>query len=566
MIAACNANLGAFDDSDSVSPDGAGAGVGGPGSGGTNGTPAGGGPSGSGSSQGAGGDATIPPAEVGGIKIEGSPRHYRVVRLTHEQWEKSVRDLLKLPSAPGLASTFFPDPKGGALFSNNEEGLYVTDTLATDYERAAQTVADNVTKDSGALSRLGNANNADAFIQELGTKAHKRPLTTEEVAEYRALWDLAPELLPDMSPFAGGARIFIEALLQSPHFLNRLVLADDGARLSGPELAARISYFLFDTLPSDELLAAAQTGALDTNAGLAAKVEELLGSDEAMASIRRFFDEYYGIEREAGVTKDTTAFPTFTEATAVALRDADIRFFDFIYNSDGGVRDIFLSTVGFANQQIASIYGVSVNGNQLQQVDLGPNRPGFLTRAGFLAVNGTLKQPDPIHRGVDINRKMLCAILDPPAGVIPPLPAPKEGQTNREAVTELTGVGVCGECHNGIINPPGFALEAFDAVGKVRTMDNGKPIDTTGTFAAIPGNPAFQGAEDMAKIIADSETAHACFSARLAEYALTRDVSGNDKGLVEDLMKQSHASDASIKELILALVQSPAFTNAKTGN
>lgn len=552
-----------------MSPDGAGAGVGGPGAGGSGATGSGSGgnnQSGSGSSSSQGGGATIPPAEVGGITIEGSPKHFRVVRLTHEQWEKSVRDLLKLPQEPGLASTFFPDPKGGALFSNNEEGLYVTDTLASDYERAAQTVADNVTKDSTALARLGNANNPDAFIQELGTKAHKRPLTTEEVAEYRALWNLAPELLPDMSPFAGGARIFLEALLQSPYFVHRVVLADDGARLSGPELAAKVSYLLFDSLPSDELLAAAQTGALDTNAGLAAKVEELLDSDEAMASIRRFFNEYYGLDREANVVKDETAFPNFTEATAIALRDADVRFFDFIYNSDGGVRDIFLSTVGFANQQIASIYGVNVNGNQLQQVDLGADRPGFLTRAGFLAVNGTLKQPDPIHRGVDINRKMLCAILDPPPGVIPPIPAPKAGQTNREAITELTGEGVCGECHNGTINPPGFALESFDAIGKARTMDNGKPIDTTGTFAKIPGNPAFEGPKDMAKIIADSETAHACFSARLAEYALMRDVSGNDKDLVESLMKQSHDSDASIKELILALVQSPAFTNAKTGN
>lgn len=535
----------------------------GPGAGGSGVTP---GAGGSGVTPGAGG-GTNPPdeIEVGGITIEGNPAHYRVVRLTHSQWEKSVRDLLKLPALTGLSSGFFPDPKGGALFSNNEESLFVTDTLATDYERAAQTVAEDVTNDAAAMSRLGNANNPQGFIEEIGSKAHRRALTDEEAAEYLELWNLAPTLFPSMNAFAGGARLFLEALLQSTNFVHRLELADDGARLSGPELATKLSYLLFDTLPSDELLDAAENGELNTNSGLASRVSAMLDDPGAMDSIRRFFDEYYSLERIGDVVKDPVDFPNFTEATAAALRDAEFRFFDDIFNSGQGVADIFLSTTAFANSATASIYGARVTGNQLQAIDVGPERPGFITRAGFLAVNGTLKRADPIHRGVDINRRMLCAVLDPPPGDIPPIPTPKAGQTNREAIAELTGVGICADCHNNVINPPGFALESFDAIGQVQTMDNGKPIDTTGTLSSIPGSPAFSGAADMAKVLAESETTHACFSARLAEYALMRDLSSAEKELITSLMQESHGSDASIKSLILSLVQSPAFTNAKTG-
>jgi len=501
---------------------------------------------------------------VGGIKIDGNPAYYRVVRITHAQWEKSVVDLLELPELTGLSSAFFPDPKGGAIFSNNENSLFVTDTLAIDYERAAQLVAEDVTSDSAAMARLGNSNNPQGFISALGSKAHKRALTSEEAAEYLELWNLAPTLVPDMDAFAGGARIFLEALLQSTLFVHRLELSDTGSRLSGDELATKISYLLLNTLPNEELQAAAENGELDTNAGLAARVTTMLDDSSVMENIRRFFNEYYALDREADVVKDPTDFPNFTEATAVALRDADVRFFDLVFTSNQGLSDIFLSTKAFANRDLASIYGARVSGTELQQIDV-PTRPGFLTRAGFLAVNGTLKRPDPIHRGVDINRRMLCADLNPPAGEIPPLPTPKAGQTNREAVDELTGVGICAECHISIINPPGFALEGFDAIGQVRTMDNGKPVDTTGTFGVIPGNPAFAGAADMAAILADSETAHACFSARLAEFTLTRDLGSADRDLITALMQQSQGGDNSIKSLVLALVQSRAFTDAKTG-
>jgi hypothetical protein len=132
------------------------------------------------------------------------------------------------------------------------------------------------------------------------------------------------------------------------------------------------------------------------------------------------------------------------------------------------LREILLSDVAFVEQKTAGFYGLSSNATELTQVTVGPDRPGFLTRLGFLAYNGSLSHPDPIHRGVDINNRFLCAHISPPAGEIPPLPDAIPGQTNRQRVEAHTGDGFCGSCHATLINPPGFALENFDPSGRWR--------------------------------------------------------------------------------------------------
>jgi hypothetical protein len=522
----------------------------------------GGGASGSGTSTGG-----TPPevVDVGGVKITGAPTNYRVVRLTHDQWENSVRDVLMLSQVPGMAGSFFPDPKGNSNFSNNENGLEVNDTLRLDYERSAEEVAQKVTSDSAALTRLGNADSPTAFIAAIGKRAYRRALTADESAAYLELWNQGATFFASGNAFKDGAQVFLGALLQSPSFLYRTELADAGARLTGAELATKISYLLRNTTPTDELLASAESGALDTNEGLAIAVEQMFTEEIVASNVETFFHELYALSRQLGILKDTTMFPTFTEATAQALHESDLMFFGDLFASGQGVRDIFLSKTAFVNSDIAPIYGLTSRGTDLKKVTLDDTRPGFLTRAGFLATNATLKNPDPIHRGVDINVRMLCADLSPPPGVeIPPLPTPEPNQTNREAVTALTGEGFCGECHGGIINPPGFALEGFDATGKVRTMDAGKPVDTTGNFGAISGNPSFAGPADLAQIMAESETAHTCFSARLTEYALSRDLSSKDTDLVQSLAHESHTSAASLRNLLMVLIQSPSFTNANS--
>ncbi len=519
---------------------------------------------------GTGGQTTVDPSNPGvavlpgGLELDGAPVYYRFVRLTHSQWENSVRDVLMLSTVPGQATGFVPDPPDGK-FSNNERALYVTDSLRLDYQRAAEAVAESVAADATALGRLAAPGDSAGFISAVGRRAYRRPLTADEIATFETLWASGATFFASGDDFADGARIFLEGLLQSPKFLYRAELTPDGMRLSGYELATKLSYLLRDTTPSDVLLDAAAGGELDSDQGLATLAQQMLDEDGARGVLERFHSELLGLSRYESILKDATAFPAYSEDINSTLLEADMMFFDRIYEQGFGLREILTSNVAYVDQATAGFYGISATGPGLTEVTLDASRPGFLTRLGFLAYNATLVNPDPIHRGVDINNRLLCAKLEPPAGEIPPLPDPIPGQTNRERVTAHTGQGVCAGCHGKIINPLGFALENFDAMGQVRTTDNGKPVDTTGEYAFTDGLKSFNDVTELVGLLADSQQAHGCYSANLAEFALARDVAGGEGQLVEGMQTISMDDDASVKQLLLATVQSPIFTTAKAG-
>ena len=225
----------------------------------------------------------------------------------------------------------------------------------------------------------------------------------------------------------------------------------------------------------------------------------------------------------------------------------------------------FSSTIAFVSSATARFYGVTANGSTLTEVQLGPERPGYLTRLGFLAVNANLSDPDPIHRGVDIINRLMCADLEPPPGTIPELPQTMPGQTNRQRVTAHTGVGECAGCHAEVINPLGFAFENFDALGQLRTMDNGKPLNTADSYELVTGPIEFAGAPELMAALAASPEAHACYARHLGEYALARDLGESDRPLVNELTAASVSATGSVKAMLLAAVRSPRFSTRNGG-
>lgn len=549
LLAGCSASVGGG----ILDGDGAVTNSGGSSSGGSTSSSSGG----SSASGGSTGGAPDPIMTEDGLELVGQPQYFRVVRLTHAQWENAVRDLLELDAAPGYANNFIPDPPNGT-FSNNERALYVTDGLRLDYQRAAEELAEEVAGNQALLQSWGST--SDQVIAKVGRLAFRRDLEPAEAERYEALWQKGPSFLASGDDFADGAQVFIEALLQSPHFLYRLELAPAGERLSGNELATKLSFLLKGTNPDDATLAAAQSGALDDDAGLREAALAMVEEADATAAVEHFHDELFGLSRYRSILKSTRTFPDYTEELNQVLYEADVQFFSNIYQTDGGLRAILTSQVAYANSDIAPYYGMSLNGSELRQVELDETRPGFLTRVGFLAYNANLSDPDPIHRGVDINNRLLCAQLTPPPGEIPPLPSPEPGQTNRERVEAHTSAGFCKNCHETVINPPGFALEGFDAMGQARTTDNDKPIDTSGTHRLLGAEP-FDGIVDLADRLANNSRVHACYSAHIVEYALSRDLGEEDVELLEALSDTSESADGSIKELLLAAVTSPRFTH-----
>jgi Protein of unknown function (DUF1592)/Protein of unknown function (DUF1588)/Protein of unknown function (DUF1595)/Protein of unknown function (DUF1585)/Protein of unknown function (DUF1587) len=526
---------------------------------------------GAGGGNGLGGGATGGQSSLGGssgsmaskLDWDGSPAHYRVVRLTNAQWTNSAQSVLGL-SAPPVQSQGFQDAVSGTTdFTNNELLLSVDSRGWSDYQAAAEALATQVTSDQALLTKVYPGTDGPGFIAAVGRRVHRRPLTTVEVAEYEKLFDLGPTLSGTRSAFAKGASLVLEAMLQSPFFLYRSELGPAGAPLSSHEMAAKLSLWLRDATPDDALLDAADgAGKLDTPDGAAALAKQLLDEPAAKGVMRRFHGEFLHFDKFAHLSK--VGVPAYDPAINSELAESSYLFFDRIFSQGLGVKDIFLSTTGFVGPNMAKLYGGSGSAvaSGFVERDLGTNRLGYFTQLPFLMLHSINDEPDSIHRGVSISLDVLCAALGMPATVIPPLPASMPGQTNRMRVDAHTkGCGAA--CHNQMINPLGFAFESFDGLGQYRETersgDQMLPIDSSGSFDFLDGRQTYSNAAELMKVLGADQQAHICYSKKLASFGLQRDVVESDLPLLTTLAAASRASSGSLKQVMVELIKQDSF-------
>lgn len=499
------------------------------------------------------------------LVFRGDPRYARAIRLTHDQWENSVRHILRIDET-GEQQNLANDL--GALydFSNHEELLFVNANLYRDYQMAAEELAAMIGMDPAALTDIYPGEDAQGFIETVGRRAYRRPLTAVEIETLQIVYDEGAALTENGStPHARGAALVLQALLQSPNFLYRLELAEPQARLSGFELAAKLSLLLLDVTPDDALLDMAANGQLDTDDGVRSVVSGMLQDDATALTLQKFHGELFKFNRYLSITKDAATVPEYTPALNEELQQAAYLFFDRIFAQDLGLAEVLTSTTGYVGPNMAPLYGVPSPGGEFAEVDLGPDRPGFFTHLPFLVLNAVNLTPDSIHRGVAINSEVLCGEIPPPPDGNVTLTPAVDGQTNRERITATSGLGTCGQsCHAPYINPLGFAFENFDGLGRLRDTDNGHPVDTTSAYPFTEGRKEFSGASQLMQIMAEGEQAHACYTKHLATFALQRDLTDEDKPVVNALAAESRAG-ASLKDLITAIVTNPTFTMRAIG-
>lgn len=558
-----------------MSPTGSGAtGSGEPGSGATgNGAPVGSptgspgaGGSGPGSTPGDGGPSTpVAPPPLPGqalpVDMQGSPVYTRFNRLTNDQYENSVRAIMKMNEPTGVTQGFLHAVSGVTDFTNNERVVIVNDTVWRDFQDAAETVAAKVTQNDQAVQAVVATTNVDTFVKTLGRRAFRRDLTAEEVQTYTALHAEGATFSGSQSEFTKGAALVISAMLQSPHFLYRTEMADKGAPLSSYEMAAKLSLWLHDVTPSEEMLDAAKNGAFDSAEEAVARAEQMLEEPAAKAVMRKFHSQLYKFDQYDNISKASVA--DYTEALNPELKESAVQFFDRIFAGNFGVKEILTTNVGFMGPTMARLYGMPTTGSGFQQVTLA-GRSGYYAQPPFLTLWAVNDQPDSIHRGVRINIDTLCAIPGMPAAT-PPVPALEEGQTNRDRYTALTGA--CGgACHADIINPVGFAFENFDGLGRQRDTDNGIPVNTTGKYPLAEGVTEFQNSDDLMQAMANGKQAHQCYAKRIAGYALQRDLVEADRKLVEALGAASLEGGANVKGMMLALIKENAFRTHAGGS
>lgn len=489
------------------------------------------------------------------MSLEGAPIYTRVMRLTNEQWQRSVQDILGLSQAPDAAKGFERPVAGTTDFANNEHVLSVTNALWQSYQLASEQAAETVTSSSTTLSALYAGTDSAGFIRKVGRRAFRRPLTAAEEQSYGALFAMGEALAGDRSTFAKGASLVIRALLQSPHFLYRTELGADGTPLSGYEIASKLSFWLLGTTPSDALLDAAAAGQLDTQEGAAELATQLIAEPAAAQTMLEFHRELLRFDLYSTLSKIGVA--DYSEALNAELEQSSYRFFDRIFQQDLGLRDILTSTTGFVGPGMAAIYGVPAPAQGLEERELGPQRAGYFAQLPYLALYAFNEQPDPIHRGLTLNLDFLCADPGDPVANLPPIPPLMPNQTNREMISSLTeGCGM--QCHTYYINPLGFAFEHFDGMGRVRTTDNGKPVDTRSAYPFAEGYKEFADSAELMQLMAGSKQAHTCYAKKIASFALQRDIVERDLPTL-DAMAAVSMSGGSVKQVMLALVSDPAF-------
>lgn len=503
-------------------------------------------------------DGEFPPAPM---KLSGRPLYTRFMRLTNQQWERTVQDLLALDAPPDKAR-FFQEPVVGATdFVNNESVLEVTNDLWAQYHLAAKEVVQSFTVNDSQLQRIYAGNDPREFIERFGRRAYRRPLTVEEVDRLEEVFELGATLSGSASAFTVGAGLVIEAILQSPHFIYRTELGKNGEPLSGYEMASKLSFLFRNTTPSDELLDAAERGELDTIDGAVSMARQMLDEPEAADVLREFHAELFEFRRFGDVVKDVAEYKPAINAE---LEQASVMFFDRVFREGLGLRDVLTSTEGYVGPLLAEMYGVNPPNGGMTLMDLGPERAGYFSQVPFLMLYGNNEHSDAIHRGVHLNFDVLCADIPPPPGVVS-LPMQEPAQTDRDRVT--VGTRPCGNgCHDAYINPLGFAFENFDGLGRVRATDKGVPVDTTASYPFADGTKSFTGAPELMEIMASTQMAHACYAKNIASFALQREIASTDAELVNGMMKTSLDGGASVKELLVDLVAHPAFSTRYGGS
>lgn len=488
-------------------------------------------------------------------------------RLSDAEYDNTVRDLLNDTSQP--ATTFPADPRGESGFTVATDE--VSPIHVSRYMYAAEQLAANAVKNLGKLSSCDTAARgedacAQQLIADLGRRAFRRHLTDDEKSRLFSLYQ-STRTGTLAYAYADGIRVVIEAILQSPQFLYHWELgvpvakADGAVPLSADQIAARLSYFFWGSMPDDQLFAAVDNGQLATLDQVEQQARRLLADPRAADAVWRFSSEWLDIDKLPNITKDPTAYPDFNPDLRAAMAAETQAFVKWATLDDGHLDTLLTSNQSFLNETLAKLYGVSgVTGTALTKVALDPaQRMGILTQASFLTTQASTYESHPVKRGKEIWLHLACGQMGtPPMNVPPPGPlAP--GLTNRQRF-EAHAMNTCAKgCHD-ILDPPGFAFESYDGMGRWRTTDENQPVDASGRTTLPKGTVIeFKNATDLIRGLAQADEVRRCFATQLVRFGLGRLENPGDAPVLDASYQTFQQSSFDIRELMVALATSPSF-------
>lgn len=489
-------------------------------------------------------------------------------RLTRRQYDNTIRDLLALDL--GLAESFVADEKVSSFDANTTAP--VTQLSVEQYQEAAEWVAKLAVVVPGAIlpcdpAVIGEPACAEQFVNELGARALRRPMSAEQRDDLLALFFEARE----SGAWSDGMRVTIQALLQSPFFLYHLEDAPDDALavedLAPYEVASRLSYFLWESMPDNDLFAAAAAGELSTPEQIELQARRMLDDPKASDMIGHFHAQWLGLESLAHLTKDAALFPEFTPQLAASMQEEVERFAQYVIDDDDArLQTLLTASYTIADARMAEFYGVPAPDTGFARVDLPPGeRSGVLSLAGVMAAHSHENQTSPVLRGVLVREHVLCQVPAPPPddvddtppGLDPTLPTKERFEKHREDP-------VCAGCHD-LIDTVGYGLEHYDAIGHYRTMDGVNPVDATGVLnGTMDEDVEYDGPLELTQAIAQGEQGQRCVATQWTRFALGRAQTPQDACEQEAIFTAFADSDFDIRELIVAIATSRSLRRLRS--
>lgn len=410
---------------------------------------------------------------------------------------------------------------------------------------------------------------AAAILRSFAARAYRRPADDGDVDRLMRVFHAERAAEHGFEP---AIRAALAAALVSPSFLYRAVAHPDASNpdvvhaLDAHELASRLSYFLWSSMPDEALLAAADNGALLTDGGLVAQVRRMLAHPRSAAFVENFSGQWLHLRALDSLAIDQGRFPEFDEPLRAAMRREASLFFRDLLASDRSLLDLIDSPDTFVNDRLARHYGLAgVEGGEFRRVILPDDSPrgGVLTMAAILTLTSNTTRTSPVKRGLFILDEFLASPPPPPPADIPPLEqaaGPGPDATVREQLAAHTAVASCAACHNRL-DPIGLAFENFDAIGRWRDEESGRPIDASGT---LPGGIQLAGVGDLKRVLLERDDQFVeALAGKVLMYAIGRGLEPFDRPAARRIAQRTRQHGDTLTALIESIVLSPTFRTCR---
>ncbi|MBA2661671.1 MAG: DUF1592 domain-containing protein [Bradymonadaceae bacterium] len=513
-------------------------------------------------------DPEVPVVEV---FVPGNPV---MRRLTSIEYVNTVEDAFGI----GFVDLVLPhDPTTHGVTSIAMASVTVSNLGVEQYETAGFEIARVISAMPSVRERLVPCESSkvddypacfEQFIRNYGRRLWRRDLSDVEVKGYR---DVAVEAAKTLGDFSGGFEFALAGLLQSPNLIYRTEYGEPDderpglRKLTGLELATKLSYLIWGSSPSDAMITMASQGELATSHQLRAEGKAMLEAPRARQTFDNFWNEYFELQGLDGLIKDQATYPEFSAAATRSMREETLRLMEhLVFEIGADMREMFTTRTTFVDGRLSAIYGLDAEGETRQrsfekiELPVDARRAGVLGHASFLSVQSHIVTNSPTHRGKFILEALMCQGVEPaPPNVptlIPEANPELDPQTLRERLENYFDQPGCGHCH-AQIDYLGFGLENYDAIGRWRELDNGLAINARGTLNGME----FEDSATLGAAIAADPKSMNCMVRKTYRHVVGRIEQAGDEPLIAELTTKFVASNYRFEEMLLDIISSEAF-------